>query len=109
MNWIETAQGIITLITGALVLAGTITGLVIKLVAALKKIKQNKDWTKILELADAAMLEAEKSQKDGADKKTMAINMVTASCKNLGIDCDLTDLSKYIDNCVDFVNKFTRN
>lgn len=109
MNWIETAQGIITLITGALVLAGTITGLVIKLVAAFKKIKQNKDWTKILELADAAMLEAEKSQKDGADKKTMVINMVTASCKNLGIDCDLTDLSKYIDNCVDFVNKFTRN
>lgn len=108
MNWIETTQGIITLITGACALMGTITGLAIKLYSAFKKIKGDKNWQKIIELADAAMTEAEKSGKEGKDKKAQVIAVVEATCKELEIECDLTALSEYIDECIDFVNNFIK-
>ena len=108
MNWIETTQGIITLITGACALIGTITGLAIKLYSAFKKIKEDKNWKKIIELADAAITEAEKSGKEGKDKKAQVIAVVEAACKELEIQCDLTALSEYIDKCIAFVNNFIK-
>lgn len=108
MNWIETTQGIITLVLTGTTLIGAIIGLVVKLVEAFKTIGKNKDWLKIIEIADAAMKEAEKAFKDGKDKKAQVIATVTGACKELGIDCDLTELDKYIDDCIAFVNGFVK-
>lgn len=108
MNWIETTQGIITLVSSGLVLLGTIIGLAIKLADAIKTIGKNKDWMKIIKIADAAMTEAEKTGKAGADKKAMVIAAVEAACKEMGVECDLSALNAYIDECIGFVNSFIK-
>lgn len=60
----------------------------------------------IMEMADAAMKEAEKSDKAGAAKKEMVINMVKASCKSAGVNMDMfiDQLGGYIDSTISFVN-----
>ena len=64
----------------------------------------------IMEMADAAMKEAEKSCKTGADKKKMVIDSVKASCKAAGLDLDLfiDQLSDYIDQTISFVNDMSK-
>ena len=108
MNWIETTQGIITLISTGVALIGAITGLAIKLYEAVKKIKADNNWLKIIAIADQAMTEAEKALKDGKDKKSQVIATVQGACKELGIECDLSALDKYIDDCISFVNGFVK-
>jgi hypothetical protein len=65
----------------------------------------------IMEMADAAMKEAEKSGKSGADKKQMVIDAVKAGCKAAGINLDLfiDQLSDYIDSSISFVNNMKKN
>lgn len=108
MNWIETTQGILTLVASGIAVFGTITGLAIKLADAFKKLKANKNWLKIIDIADSAMCEAEKTLKSGKDKKAQVIAAVEGACKELGIDCDLSELDKYIDDCIGFVNGFIK-
>ena len=78
------------------------------------KVTKNKNaqeiWAMIMEIADAAMKEAEKSCKTGADKKTMVIESVKASCKAAGLDLDLfiDQLSDYIDQTISFVNDMSK-
>ena len=64
----------------------------------------------IMEMADAAMKEAERSCKTGADKKAMVIGSVKASCKAAGLDLDLfiDQLSDYIDQTISFVNDMSK-
>jgi hypothetical protein len=59
-----------------------------------------------MEMADAAMKEAEKSGKSGADKKEMVIEIVKASCKAAGVNLDtfIDQLGDYIDQTIAFVN-----
>jgi hypothetical protein len=60
----------------------------------------------IMEMADAAMKEAERSDKSGADKKQMVIDAVKAGCKAAGVNLDvfIDQLSAYIDDTIKFAN-----
>lgn len=108
-DWITTANGIITLITGLAGLIGTGIGafFAIKNFIAVTKEKSAKEiWALIMEIADAAMKEAEKSGKSGADKKEMVIEAVKAGCKaaNINLDAFIDQLVAYIDQTIAFVN-----
>ena len=110
---LNTVQEIIALVTGlcGLVSAGIGAYFAIK---NWIKVTKNKNAQEIramvMEMADAAMKEAEKSCKTGADKKTMVINAVKASCKAAGLDVDLfiDQLSDYIDQTISFVNDMSK-
>jgi hypothetical protein len=60
----------------------------------------------IMNMADAAMKEAEASMKSGEDKKKMVIDAVKAGCKSAGVDIEIfiDQLSDYIDQTISFVN-----
>lgn len=109
MDWITTANGIITLITGLVGLLGTGIGTYFAIknwITVFKTKNAQEVWTLIMEMADAAMKEAEASMKDGETKKQMVIDSVKAGCKAAGVDADLfiEQLSDYIDNTIKFVN-----
>jgi hypothetical protein len=109
MDWITTANGIITLITGLMGLIGTGIGAYFAVknwITVLKTKNSNEIWSMIMEMADAAMKEAEASMKDGETKKKMVIDSVKAGCKSAGVDADLfiDQLSNYIDSTISFVN-----
>ena len=108
-EWITTANGIITLITGLVGLIGTGVGAFFAIknwVAVLKTKNSQEIWAMIMNMADAAMKEAEASGKSGADKKQMVVDIVKAGCKAAGVDMDLfiDQLSDYIDQTIAFVN-----
>lgn len=109
MDWITTANGIITLITGLLGLIGTGVGAYFAVknwFLALKTKDAQEIWTMIMSLADAAMTEAEESMKSGEDKKQMVMDSVKAGCNAAGVNIDtfLDQLSDYIDDTIEFVN-----
>ena len=110
---LNTVQEIIALVTGlcGLVSAGIGAYFAIKNWIAVTKNKNAQEiWAMIMEIADAAMKEAEKSCKTGADKKTMVIESVKASCKAAGLDLDsfIDQLSDYIDQTISFVNEMSK-
>ena len=110
---LNTVQEIIALITGlcGLVSAGIGAYFAIKNWIAVTKNKNAQEiWAMIMEIADTAMKEAEKSCKTGADKKTMVIDTVKASCKAAGLDLDsfIDQLSDYIDQTISFVNDMSK-
>ena len=110
---LNTVQEIIALVTGlcGLVSAGIGAYFAIKNWIAVTKNKNAQEiWAMIMEIADAAMKEAEKSCKTGADKKTMVIESVKASCKAAGLDLDsfIDQLSDYIDQTINFVNAMSK-
>ncbi len=109
VGWIETTNGIITLITSLLGLAGTAVGAYFAIknwISVLKNKNKQEIWVMIMQLADAAMKEAEASMKDGETKKQMVVDSVKAGCKAAGVDLDLfiDQLSDYIDETISFVN-----
>ena len=110
---LNTVQEIIALVTGlcGLVSAGIGAYFAIKNWIAVTKNKNAQEiWAMIMEIADTAMKEAEKSCKTGADKKTMVIESVKASCKAAGLDLDsfIDQLSDYIDQTISFVNDMSK-
>lgn len=109
VEWLATANGIITLITGLIGLLGTGIGTYFAIknwITVLKTKNSQEIWTLIMEMADAAMKEAETSMKDGETKKQIVTDTVKASCAAAGIDASLfiDQLSAYIDNTIKFVN-----
>ena len=113
MEWLETANGIITLISALIALISTGTGLFFAIKNFVKVIKSNtkeQNWKLIMKIADAAMKTAETSGKNGADKKQMVIESVKASCKAAGIDADqfIDQLADYIDQTIAFVNSMKK-
>jgi phage-related minor tail protein len=68
----------------------------------------------IMEMADAAMKEAERAAKEGliekAAKKQMVIDAVKAGCKAAGVNLDdfIDQLSAYIDDTIKFVNEMKK-
>lgn len=109
MDWITTANGIITLITGLVGLIGTGVGAYFAVknwLLAMKTKDAQQIWTMIMSLADAAMTEAEESMKAGEDKKKMVMDSVKAGCNAAGVNIDLflDQLSDYIDDTIEFVN-----
>ena len=110
---LNTVQEIISLVTGlcGLVSAGIGAYFAIKNWIKVTKNKNAQEiWAMIMEMADAAMKEAERSCKTGADKKKMVIASVKASCKAAGLDLDLfiDQLSDYIDQTISFVNDMSK-
>jgi 3-hydroxyacyl-CoA dehydrogenase len=112
-EWITTANGLITLITGLVGLIGTGIGAYFAVknwITVLKTKSSQEIWAMIMEMADAAMTEAEKSGKSGADKKQMVIESVKASCRAAGVNLDvfIDQLSNYIDNTIKFANNLKK-
>ena len=112
-EWITNANGIITLITGLIGLIGTGIGAYFAVknwITVLKTKNSQEIWALIMEMDDAAMTEAEKSGKSGADKKQMVIDAVKASCKAAGVDLDvfIDQLSNYIDDTIKFANNLKK-
>ena len=110
---LNTVQEIIALVTGlcGLVSAGIGAYFAIKnWIKVIKNKNAQEIWAMVMEMADAAMKEAERSCKTGADKKTMVIESVKASCKAAGLDVDLfiDQLSDYIDQTISFVNDMSK-
>ena len=110
---LNTVQEIIALVTGlcGLISAGIGAYFAIKnWIKVIKNKNAQEIWAMIMEMADAAMKEAERSCKTGADKKAMVIGSVKASCKAAGLDLDLfiDQLSDYIDQTISFVNDMSK-
>ena len=112
-NWLTTAQGVLSLITGLIGLIGSGVGAFFAIKNFIKVAKtksMNEIWSMIMAMADAAMKEAEASQKSGEDKKQMVLDAVKSGCKaaNINIDAFIDQLSQYIDQTIDFVNKMSK-
>ena len=110
---LNTVQELIALVTGlcGLISAGIGAYFAIKNWIAVTKNKNAQEiWTMIMEIADAAMKEAEKSCKTGADKKKMVIDSVKAGCKSAELDISnfLDQLDAYIDQTISFVNQMKK-
>ena len=110
---LNTVQEIIALVTGLCGLVSAGIGAYFAIKNWIKLIKEknvNEIWKMIMEMADAAMKEAERSCKTGADKKKMVIASVKASCKAAGLDVDLfiDQLGDYIDQTISFVNDMSK-
>lgn len=107
--WPSTVEGWVGLITLIVGLVGAIAALVptlIKLFKAGKKLIKEKNWKKIMEIADAAMKEAEKVGEKGT-KKEMVIAAVKKGCEEAGIELEeelLQDLYGYIEECIEWFN-----
>lgn len=107
---LDTVQEIIALVTGlcGLISAGIGAYFAIKNWIAVTKNKNAQEiWAMIMEMADAAMKEAEASMKSGEEKKQMVIDSVKAGCRAAGVNLDafIDQLSNYIDETISFVNK----
>lgn len=114
MEWIEILNDIVTMLTGLVGLIGTGVGAFYAIKNFIKLTKEkskNEIWAMIMNAADAAMREAESTHQDGADKKTMVMNTVKAGCEAAGLDISMfiDQLSTYIDDTIDFVNKMNTN
>lgn len=112
-DWIETTNGIITLVTSLLGLVGTAVGAYFAIknwISVLKNKNKQEIWAMIMQIADAAMTEAEKSLQSGDTKKQVVIDTVKASCKAANIDVELfiDQLSDYIDQTISFVNSMNK-
>ena len=113
VNWLTTAQGVLSLITGLVGLLGTAVGAFFAIknfIAATKTKNASEIWNIIIAMADAAMKEAEASQKSGEDKKQMVLDSVNAACKSAGLDMSLflDQLNTYIDQTISFVNQMKK-
>lgn len=111
---LDTTQQIISLLTGLLgfISAAVTTCISIKnFTKSFKEKKKEEQWVLIMEIADSAMKEAEKSLQDGTSKKMFVLNVVKSSCKTAGIDISeyLDKLNDYIDSTIKFVNDMIKN
>lgn len=108
------AMEIVGLISAIVGLVGAIIALIptiIKVVRLGKEIIKNKDWNKIKEIANAAMIAAEAKYKEGSDKKEAVIDAVKQACFEANIPLDegvLDNLVEYIDTIISYHNNMTQ-
>lgn len=110
MDFLEIANEVLVLLTGILGLVGTCIGtyFAIKNWFSTLKEKTNKErWAILMEMADAAMTEAEASLASGEEKKQLVMDSINAAATAAGINMqEFTEqLSSYIDQTIAFVNK----
>jgi lipopolysaccharide export LptBFGC system permease protein LptF len=108
--YLDTANSILVLLTGLVGLIGTGAGAYFAIknwITTIKTKNSQEIWSMLMEMADSAMTEAEQSQLNGEDKKTMVIDIIQASAKAANLDIDLfaDQLDLYIDQTIAFVNK----
>lgn len=104
----------IALVTALIGLIGTGVGAFFAIknfIKAAKEKSAKEIWAMIMEMADAAMKEYEKSTLKGAEKKKAVVESVKAGCKAAGIDIDIfiDQLSAYIDSCIEWYNGMKDN
>lgn len=102
---------VIALITALAALIPAVSTAVVAIVKLIKTTKKEDAWKVIMSVADAAMAQAEKSGKAGADKKQMAIDITKAACASQGIDVGDTveQLAAYIDQSIAFAKSLKKN
>ena len=110
---LKIAQGVLALITGLIGLISAAVGAyfaVKNFIKATKSKNANEIWSMMMSMTDAAMKEAEASQKSGEDKKQMVLDSVNAACKSAGLDMSLflDQLNTYIDQTISFVNQMKK-
>ena len=109
--WPTTVEGwvnLIVFIVGFIAAVAVLIPVAIKLVKKGAELVKNKNWSKIQEIAMAAMKEAEASGKKGSEKQQMVIDAVVAGCKEAGVEVsedDLKNLASYINTTIDWFNK----
>ena len=113
MEFLANAELVIALLTGLLGLVGAAISTFFAVRAWVKSLKgknAQEVWSLLMEVADKAMEEAEKTALSGADKKTMALNIIKVSASAAGLDIApfIEQLSLYIDQTIDFVNKMKK-
>ena len=107
--WPTTVEGWIGLVSFIVGLVGAIAALipvVIKLVKALKEIIKNKNWSKIKDIAKAAMTTVEEYHRShpemsSDDKLNMALDIIQAGCAEIGVEVD----DEILNNLVDYITK----
>lgn len=109
---LDTLQQVLVITTGLVGLIGTGVSTFFAIKAVIQRNKEKslgEIWNLVIEIADAAMKEAEASGKKGKAKKEMAISIINASALVAGIDLEpfTTQLSAYIDDTIKFVNDIT--
>ena len=138
--WPTTVEGWVNLIVFIAGFVGAVAVLiptVIKLCEKGAELMKNKNWSKIEDIALAAMKEAEASGKKGSEKQQMVIDAVVAGCKEaeasgkkgsekqqMVIDAvvagckeaeieiseeDLKNLAKYIDETIEWFNNMNKS
>ena len=110
MDWINTANGLIALLTGLFGLIGTGIGAFFAVRNWIKLMKQKSAkevWDTIMAAADAAMEQVEHQELYGKDARRAAIELVKTSCTAMGIDVSefIDQLIAYIDDCIAFHNR----
>lgn len=111
---LDTANAIIVLLTGLIGLIGSGIGAYFAIknwISVIKTKTSNENWTMLMELADAAMKEAEQTTLSGGDKKTMAMNAIAAGAEAAGLDISqfIGRLDSYIDQTIKFVNDMKKS
>ena len=114
MDWLNTVQGLIALLTGlfGLISTGVTTFFLVR--SFIQKNKDNtaaENWKLIMAAADAAMKSVEESGTTGSEnKKEMAVAAIKKSCEAMGLDIApfMDQLNAYIDQAIAFVNGMTK-
>ena len=113
--WPTTVEGwvnLIVFIAGFVAAVAVLIPTVIKLCEKGAELMKNKNWSKIKDIALAAMKEAEASGKKGSEKQQMVIDAVVAGCKEAEIEIseeDLKNLAKYIDETIEWFNNMNKS
>lgn len=108
--WPTTVEGwanLITFIAGFVIAVAALVPTAVNLVKKGAELMKNKNWSKIKDIAMAAMKEAEASGKKGSEKQQMVIDAVVAGCKEAGIEVsedDLKKLADYINETIGWFN-----
>lgn len=113
--WPTTIEGWVNLavfVSGFIAAVAVLIPVAIKLIKKGAELVKNKNWSKIKEIALAAMKEAEASGKKGSEKQQMVIDAVIAGCKTAEIEIseeDLKNLTKYIDETIAWFNNMNKS
>jgi len=110
LDFLNIANEVVVLITGLLGLIGTGESVYFAIknwIKAMKEKTSKEQWALIMEMADAAMTEAEASKASSETKKQMVLDSISAAMKAANIDVTqfTEQLSDYIDQTIAFVNK----
>lgn len=110
MEFMDIANDVLYLLTSFLGLVGTGLGVFFAIknwIKAMNEKNSKEHWLMIMEMADAAMKEAEATNASGEDKKTTVIMSVNAACIAAGIDTQefAEQLDQYIDQTIAFIKK----
>ena len=108
-DFLQTANGLVALITALFGLIGTGIGAFIAIKTLIKSRKEKtlqENWNFIMTIAKSAMSKAEESGKKGKAKKEMVVDAVKEGCKAAGINLDpfIDQLLAFIDQSIAFAN-----